>query len=118
MLRTFLRAKLHRARVTSAELDYEGSISIDPALLKAADIAAFEQVDVYNITNGARFTTYAIVGKPGEVSVKGAAARLVQTGDLLIIACFGLVNAADLTAGFTPKVILLDGKSNAITSAS
>lgn len=112
MLRTFLRAKLHRARVTSAELDYEGSIAIDPALLKAADIAAYEQVDVYNINNGARFTTYAILGKPGEVSVKGAAARLVQTGDLLIVACFGLLDAQSLAAGFSPKVVLLDGKSN------
>ncbi|MCE2964263.1 MAG: aspartate 1-decarboxylase [Alphaproteobacteria bacterium] len=114
MLRTFLRAKLHRARVTSAELDYEGSIAIDAALLTASGIAAFEQVDVYNITNGARFTTYAILGKPGEVSVKGAAARLVQTGDLLIVACFGLLDEKDLSAGFSPKVVLLDGNSNTV----
>jgi len=104
MLRSFLRAKIHRCRVTSADLEYEGSIAVDAALLNAADIAAFEQVDVYNCTNGQRFTTYAIIGNEGEVSVKGAAARLVQPGDILIIACYGLLSGEGVDR-VQPKVI-------------
>ena len=85
MLRTFLRAKLHRAAVTSADPDYEGSISIDRALCREAGLLEFEQVDIYDINNGARFTTYVIYGQPGQIQINGAAARLVDVGDRVII---------------------------------
>ena len=85
---TFLKCKIHRAVVTDANLDYEGSISIDPILLEAANIAPFEQVDVYNIANGERFTTYAIPGKPGEICINGAAAWKAARGNKVIIACY------------------------------
>jgi len=87
--RILLKSKIHRATVTEADLDYEGSISIDPELLAAADITDFEQVQVYNVTNGARFTTYAIPAeRPGEIKVNGAAAHLAKAGDLVIIATY------------------------------
>ena len=91
MLRTFLRSKIHRATVTQADLEYEGSISIDPVLLEAAQIAPFELVDIYNITNGNRLSTYAIVGQAGsgDICINGAAARLVDPGDRVIICCYG-----------------------------
>jgi len=88
-----LKAKIHRATITDADLNYEGSITIDRALCKAAGLLPFEQVDIYNCNNGARFTTYVIEGKTGEICVNGAAARMVHKGDLVIIACY---------AGFTP----------------
>lgn len=88
MHRTFLRAKIHRATVTSADLDYEGSISIDRALCIEAGLLEFEQVDVYDITNGARFTTYVIYGEPGQIQINGAAAHLARPGDLVIIAAY------------------------------
>ncbi|HMP79629.1 MAG TPA: aspartate 1-decarboxylase [Pirellulaceae bacterium] len=90
-MRTFLKSKIHRARVTRADLNYEGSIALDPALMEAAEILPFEKVEVYNINNGQRFATYAIVGPqhgPGEICVNGAAARLVHPDDLIIICCF------------------------------
>ncbi len=85
MLRTFLRAKLHRAVVTSADPDYEGSISIDRALCREAGLLEFEQVDIYDINNGARFTTYVIYGEAGQIKINGAAARLVDVGYRVII---------------------------------
>jgi len=91
MLRTFLRAKLHRAAVTQADPDYEGSISIDRALCREAGLLEYEQVDIYDINNGARFTTYVIYGDAGQIKINGAAARLVDVGDRVIIcAYFGL----------------------------
>jgi aspartate 1-decarboxylase len=113
MMRTFLRAKLHRATVTAAKLDYEGSISIDPALCREADLCEFEQVDVYNLNNGARFTTYVIYGDPGQVQVNGAAARLVQSGDRVIVAAY-LALPPDEVARHQPKVVLL-GEGNAVS---
>lgn len=86
MQRTLLKSKLHRATVTQADMHYEGSISIDTELLKQADILPYERVDIYNISNGNRFSTYAIEGGPGEIGLNGAAARMVQVGDLVIIA--------------------------------
>jgi aspartate 1-decarboxylase len=106
MRRTFLRAKLHRATITSADLDYEGSISLDRAVCDAAGILEFEQVDVYDIANGARFTTYVIYGAPGQVQANGAAARLVQPGDRVIVAAYADLEPAEI-AGHTPKVVLL-----------
>lgn len=85
---TFLKTKLHRATLTAADPDYEGSISIDRALCREAGLSEFEQVDVYDITNGARFTTYVIYGEPGQIQVNGAAARLVRVGDLVIVAAY------------------------------
>ena len=81
---TLLKAKIHRATVTGADLDYEGSISIDRNLLKAANLREFERVDIYNCSNGERFSTYIILGEPGEVALNGAAARKVLPGDEVI----------------------------------
>ena len=86
MQRTLLKSKIHRATVTQADMHYEGSISIDSELLKQADILPYEKVHIYNISNGNRFSTYAIKGGPGEIGLNGAAARMVQVGDLIIIA--------------------------------
>ena len=99
MLRTFLRSKIHRATVTQADLEYEGSISIDPVLLEAAHIAPFELVEIYNITNGNRLSTYAIVGHAGsgDICINGAAARLVDPGDRVIICCYGQFHDDELS---------------------
>ena len=90
MRRTLLHSKIHRATVTEADLDYEGSITVDPVLLEAADIREFERVDVLDITNGARLTTYTILGEPGsgEICINGAAAHLVKPGDLVILVSY------------------------------
>lgn len=108
---TLLKAKLHRATVTAADLNYEGSIALGPNLRKAAGLLEFERVEIYNITNGARFATYVIAGeRQGEVMLNGAAARLVQPGDQVIIAAY-----ADFTPeearGHQPTVVLLDAKN-------
>lgn len=118
MLLTMMRAKLHRATVTQADLDYEGSISIDRELLEAATILPHEQVDVLNITTGARFTTYAIEAPPGgrTIGVNGAAARLVQRGDKVIIIAYAQFTAEE-ARNHSPTVVLL-GEGNAITRAS
>ena len=114
MQRTFLKTKLHRATVTSADLNYEGSISLGRELCRAAGLLEFEQVDIYDITNGARFTTYVIYGEPGQVQINGAAARLVQTGDRIIVA--GYVHLGpDEISSHVPRVVLL-GDKNAIHS--
>ncbi len=86
MKRTLLKSKIHRATVTGADLNYEGSISIDKTLCDKADLIEFEKVDIYNITNGERFSTYVIYGEKGEIGLNGAAARKVHLGDLVIIA--------------------------------
>jgi len=85
---TLLKSKIHRATVTDANLNYEGSISIDPALCEAAHLIPFERVEIYNCNNGERFATYVIHGKPGEICLNGAAARRVHKGDLVIIASY------------------------------
>jgi len=109
MQRIFLKAKIHRARVTATRLDYEGSLSIDRLLLDEAGIAPHEQVGVYNLANGERFDTYAIAAPEGsgEVSLNGAAARKGQPGDLIIIATYALLDEEEL-ATHQPKVLLLD----------
>ncbi|MBI4964250.1 MAG: aspartate 1-decarboxylase [Desulfomonile tiedjei] len=90
MQRTMLKSKIHRARVTGACVDYEGSISIDSRLLEAADLLEYEQVHIYNVSNGERFTTYVINGEPdsGVICLNGAAARKVSVGDLVIICSY------------------------------
>lgn len=115
MLRPFLRAKIHRARVTRRDPDYVGSITIDRALLEAADILPLEQVDVYDITSGTRLTTYCLAASPGsgEVGVNGAAAHLVATGDLVIIAAYATLDREDV-ARHRARVVLL-GEGNRIT---
>ena len=109
MLLTMMKAKLHRATVTRADLDYEGSISIDKVLLDASGILPHEQVDVLNIANGARFTTYAIEAERGSktIGVNGAAARLVQKGDKVIIVAYGQLPAEE-ARNYSPTVVLLD----------
>ncbi len=106
---TLLKGKIHRATVTGSDLNYEGSITIDPVLMKAADILPYEQVDVLNINNGNRFTTYAIRGREGsgEVIINGAAARLVHKGDLVIICAFvGLTQ--EEASGWSPAIVQVD----------
>lgn len=109
---TVLKAKLHRATITQADLEYEGSISIDRHLLDVSGILPFEQVDVYNITNGARFTTYAIEAPAhsGRICVNGAAARLVGVGDLIIICAYGICEEAEAKQ-HQPRVILVDANN-------
>ncbi len=103
---TMLKAKLHRARVTHAELDYEGSCAIDGLLLDLAGILEYEQIQIYNVTNGERFTTYAIRGEEGSgmISVNGAAAHKAGVEDILIIATYAQYSAAELI-NFKPRLI-------------
>lgn len=112
---TLLKAKIHRATVTHSELNYEGSVAIDGLLLDATGIREFEQVHVWDVTNGARFTTYAIRADEGSgiISLNGGAARHVQVGDLVIIAAFASVDAAEADA-FRPTLVYVDG-ANRIT---
>jgi len=114
MLRTFLRAKLHRATITAADPDYEGSVSIDRALCRAAGLLEFEEISVYDITNGVRFTTYVIYGEPGQVQINGAAAQLVNVGDLVIIAAYAALAHEEIAAHRV--TVLQIGVGNAITS--
>ncbi|WP_338083874.1 aspartate 1-decarboxylase [Dechloromonas agitata] len=107
--RVLLKGKLHRVTTTHSELHYEGSCAIDEDLLIAADIREYEQIDIYNVTNGERFTTYAIRGERGSglISVNGSAARKAAPGDLLIIACYGVVKASELE-NFLPRLVYVD----------
>lgn len=104
---TMLKSKIHRATVTDANLNYEGSISIDPALCEAARLIPFERVEVYNCNNGERFATYVIYGKSGEVCLNGAAARLVHKGDLVIIAAFAGFEQVEAFA-HKPQLVMVD----------
>ena len=112
MQRIMLRAKIHRAAVTQCDLNYEGSCGIDEDLLDAADIREFEKIELYNINNGERFSTYAIRGKrgTGEISLNGAAARLAQLGDLLIICTYSPMNEEEVSS-YKPKVVFVDEKN-------
>lgn len=109
MWRKLLKSKIHRATVTAADLHYEGSITVDPELLEAADIVEYEQVDVLDITNGHRLTTYAIGGPrgTGTVCINGAAAHLVSEGDMVIVVSYADYDDAEL-ANHHPRVILVD----------
>ena len=114
MKRSLLRAKIHRATVTRARLDYEGSISICTELMKLGDFVPFEKVDIYNCNNGNRFTTYVIPGEKGEIGLNGAAARLVYPGDLVIIAAYAEVDELDAKLGYQPKLVFVNSKNEAI----
>lgn len=109
MFRTMLGGKVHRATVTQADLHYVGSITIDQDLMRAADILEGEQVDVVDITNGARLTTYAITGAPGSgvIGINGAAAHLISPGDLVIIMSFRAVEDR-IAGGHVPRVVHVD----------
>lgn len=113
MMREMLKSKIHRAIVTDADLNYEGSISIDKSLCQAADILEFEKVDIYNINNGMRFSTYVIYGKEGEIMLNGAAARMAQKGDLIIIASYSLYSEEELKK-YSPKILLVDNQNKVI----
>ena len=105
-----LKSKIHRATVTEANLDYTGSVSIDPALCEAVGLREFEKVDVLDIDNGARLTTYVILGEPGEICLNGAAARLVHEGDRVIIVSYASLDEAEAES-FRPKIVLVDEKN-------
>lgn len=114
-MRTMLKSKIHRARVTQVDLDYEGSITIDRTLLEASDILPFERVEVLDINNGARFSTYAIEGEAnsGVIGVNGAAARLVAKGDLVIILSYRAV-PDDEAVNMTPIIVRVDSQNRIV----
>jgi len=109
MIRTFLRSKIHRATVTHVDIDYEGSLSLDEDLMKAVGLASFERIDVYNVTNSERFSTYVIRGEKGsrQVGVFGAAGRKVKVGDTIIIAAYAYLQENEVEA-FAPKIVLME----------
>ncbi len=110
--RKLLRSKIHRATITHADPNYEGSITVPPELLRLADIAPYEAVNVWNVTNGNRFETYAITGETdsNDIAVNGAAALLVKPGDIIIIASFGFFEEGDVKS-HEPKLVFVDEKN-------
>jgi aspartate 1-decarboxylase len=115
MQRQMLKSKIHRATVTDCDVDYVGSITLDPELMRRADLLVNEQVHVWDIDNGARFATYAIEGEEGSgtVQVNGAAARLVRTGDKVIVASFGAYDQKDLER-YSPVVVHVDDENDVV----
>ena len=113
LMRSMLKSKIHRAKVTDCNIDYEGSISIDTQLLKAADILPYERVEILNINNGARFTTYAIEGTEGsgDICLNGAAARLASPGDTVIILTYQDV-PDDAALNVKPRVVYVDQENH------
>jgi aspartate 1-decarboxylase len=116
-MRTMLKSKIHRATVTGADINYEGSITLDPVLMQAADILRYEQVQVLDVNNGSRLTTYAIEGEPGSgvICINGAAARLVAPQDLVIIASFVNMSNAEALA-HEPKLVFVDHRNQMLES--
>ena len=112
MQRTMLKSKIHRATVTHSELNYEGSCAIDEDLLEASDIHEYEQIDIYNVNNGERFTTYAIRAERGSgiISVNGAAARRAAAGDILIICSYSIYDEAEVQS-FKPDLVYVDAQN-------
>ena len=115
---TLMKGKIHRAGVTQCDLNYEGSISVDSTLLERSGILPNEQVDVLNINNGERFTTYAIPAAAGSgmIGINGAAARLAQKGDLVIIVAYARMEEAEAKS-FNPRVVLVDGANRPLADA-
>ncbi|HET9689579.1 MAG TPA: aspartate 1-decarboxylase [Acidimicrobiales bacterium] len=115
MLRSMMKSKIHRATVTQADLHYVGSVTIAADLMEAADLLANEQVDIVDVTNGARLTTYVIPGPPGSgvIGINGAAARLVTPGDLVIIISYALYDRAEL-ACHSPQVVHVDAANEVV----
>ncbi|MGA7617570.1 MAG: aspartate 1-decarboxylase [Thermoanaerobaculia bacterium] len=116
MMRQFLRCKIHRATVTEANVEYEGSITIDRHLMNAAGLLPYEKVEVYNVTSGTRFETYVIEGEPGrgDICVNGAAAHLVSPGEKVIIACYCFLHEGQIL-NHRPKLVFVDEKNQART---
>jgi aspartate 1-decarboxylase len=109
MFRTMMKGKIHRARVTDGNLEYQGSVTIDKNLMENSGIIQYEQVDIYNVTNGERFTTYAITGEPGSgvICINGAAAHKARKGDIVIIVSYASYSESELE-GFKPKLVFVD----------
>lgn len=118
MRRTMMKSKIHRATVTDANLHYQGSVTLDPLLMAAADILHHERVEIYDVTNGNRFATYAIPGAPGrgEVCLNGAAAHLVAPGDLVILATYAEFEEEEARR-LQPKVVFVDEKNRQLAGA-
>jgi len=114
MRRRMLKSKIHRATVTDANINYVGSVSIDTELMALADIAPYEQVAVLDIDNGARFETYAIEGRPGEICLNGAAARLVAPGDKVILITYADYSAEELEY-YVPRVVHVDSANRVVS---
>jgi len=114
-MRTMLKSKIHRARVTQCDIDYEGSITIDKDLIEAADLLTYEKVDVLNINNGARFHTYVIEGErgSGEICLNGAAARLVAKGDIVIILSYHVVTDDEAITA-TPRLVYVNSENRIV----
>jgi aspartate 1-decarboxylase len=114
-MRSMLKSKIHRARVTQVDLDYEGSITIDRSLMEGSDILPFERVEVLNVNNGARFSTYAIEGEAdsGIIGINGAAARLVAKGDIVIILSYCQV-PDDEAVNMIPRIVRVDSRNRIV----
>lgn len=119
MVLTLLKAKIHRATVTDAHLDYEGSITIDRTLLEASGILPYERVEVYNVTRGSRFATYAIEGEAGSgaIEVNGAAAHLAGRGDLVIVAAYAQMDPVE-AASHRPGLVFVDARNRIAATRS
>jgi aspartate 1-decarboxylase len=119
MLKFMMKSKLHRATVTEADINYEGSITIDERLMEAADMISYERVDIYDISNGERFSTYVIPGRrdSGIFCLNGAAARKVAVGDLIIVVSYAMVDEAE-AVNWTPKKVFLDKDNHIKNSAN
>jgi aspartate 1-decarboxylase len=115
MKRIMLKAKLHHARVTETNVDYEGSLALDEELMQAADLRAFEKVDIYNVSNGERFSTYLVKAEKGsrKVGVYGAAAHKARTGDKLIVASYVVLDEEEIDF-FMPKIMVLDADNRVV----
>ena len=115
MQRHLMKSKIHRATITSADLHYEGSLTVDQDLLDAADLATYEEIQVVNVNNGARFSTYVIPGPraSGVVQLNGAAARLGMPGDLVILISYGVYDAAELDR-YSPRVVFVDAQNRRV----
>ena len=115
MKRTMLKSKIHRATVTGADLAYEGSVTVDPELMEAADLLSFERVEIYDITNGNRFATYAIPGRrgAGEIVLNGAAAHLVTPGDLVILCTYAEYTEEEARR-HEPRLVMVDGANRRV----
>lgn len=115
--RTMLKSKIHRARITECNVDYEGSITIDPILMQAADILPYERVEIVNINNGARFSTYVIEGRPnsGDICLNGAAARLGAMNDIVIILAYHDV-PDDQCNHIKPRLVYVDARNHIVST--
>jgi aspartate 1-decarboxylase len=116
VIRTMMKSKIHRATVTQADLHYVGSCTIDADLMESADLLEGEQIDIVDVDNGARLTTYAITGERGSgmISINGAAAHLVHPGDLVIIIAYGQYSSEELK-DYNPRVVFVDGANEQVT---